>query len=79
MTLAEKISRNIAEARRSAGLSQADLGFRLHTASQDISRLESGRVCPRLTTLLRVAHALEVPLADLLKGIEEGSTARATV
>jgi ribosome-binding protein aMBF1 (putative translation factor) len=70
MTLAERISNNIAEARRGAGLSQADLGFRLHSASQEISRLESGRICPRLTTLQRVARALEVPLMDLLDGIE---------
>jgi ribosome-binding protein aMBF1 (putative translation factor) len=70
MTLAERISGNIANARRQAGLSQADLGFRLHAASQEISRLESGRFCPRLTTLQRVARALEVPLMDLLDGIE---------
>jgi len=70
MALAERISSNIAEARRAAGLSQADLGFRLNTASQEISRLESGRVVPRLTTLQRVARAIEVPLMDLLDGIE---------
>lgn len=70
MTLAKRIGSNIAKARRQAGLSQADLGFRLHTASQEISRLESGRFCPRLTTLQRVARALEVPLMDLLEGIE---------
>lgn len=70
MTLAKRIGNNIAEARRSAGLSQADLGFRLGSASQEISRLESGRRCPRLTTLQRVARALEVPLLDLLDGIE---------
>ncbi|MGN6275321.1 MAG: helix-turn-helix domain-containing protein [Solirubrobacterales bacterium] len=70
MSLAKQISQNIAEARRGVGLSQAELGFRLHAASQEISRLESGRVCPRLTTLLRVARALEVPLTDLVDGIE---------
>ena len=70
MTLAKQVSHNIAEARRSAGLSQTELALRLRTASQEISRLESGRVCPRLTTLQRVARALEVPLMDLLDGIE---------
>jgi transcriptional regulator with XRE-family HTH domain len=70
MGIKEQIGRNIAEARRRAGLSQAELGFELHSASQEISRLEAGRTCPRLTTLLRVARAIGVPLADLLQGIE---------
>jgi transcriptional regulator with XRE-family HTH domain len=70
MAIKDQIGLNIAEARRGAGLSQAELGFRLHSASQEISRLESGRACPRLTTLLRVARAIGVPLTDLLDGIE---------
>lgn len=70
MNVARQVSGNIVKARRSAGLSQTQLALRLRTASQEISRLESGRVCPRLTTLLRVAHALEVPLADLIQGVE---------
>lgn len=70
MNVAKQVSHNIAEARRSAGLSQTQLAHRLRTASQEICRLESGRVCPRLTTLLRLARALEVPLTDLTQGIE---------
>jgi transcriptional regulator with XRE-family HTH domain len=70
VNVAKQVGNNIAEARRSAGLSQTQLALRLHTASQEISRLESGRVCPRLTTLLRVARAIEVPLTDFVQGIE---------
>lgn len=71
MTLAQKVGRNIALARKHAGLSQANLAERLPSmASQEISRMERGRNCPRLTTLLRVARALEVPLTDLVEGIE---------
>lgn len=70
MSVAKQVGNNIAEARRGAGLSQTQLALRLHTASQEISRLESGRACPRLTTLLRVARAIEVPLTDLVQGIE---------
>jgi transcriptional regulator with XRE-family HTH domain len=67
----KQIGRNIAEVRRDAGLSQAKLGLRLELASQEISRLECGRrSVPSLTTLLPVAQALEVPLTDLLRGIE---------
>lgn len=70
MNVAKQVGSNCAEARQRAGLTQAELGFRLLTASQEISRLENGRGCPRLTTLLQVARALEVPLGDLLEGIE---------
>lgn len=70
MTVGKQVGRNIVEARQDAGLTQTELALRMRTASQDVSRLESGRSCPRLTTLLRLAHALEVPLADLVKGIE---------
>jgi transcriptional regulator with XRE-family HTH domain len=70
MTIAKRIGRNIAEARRGAGLSQRELAERLAAASQEVSRLECGhRGCPRLTTLLRVARVLEVPLTDLLEGV----------
>lgn len=71
MEVKKQVGRNIALARRSAGLSQAQLAFRLGAASQEISRLECGRrSCPGLMTLLRVARGLEVPLTDLLDGIE---------
>lgn len=79
MNVAKQVGRNCAEARRRAGLSQAQLAHRLLTSSQEVSRLETGRTLPRLTTLLRLARTLEVPLADLLRGIGEGSTPRATV
>jgi len=66
-----EVGLNIAEARRSAGLTQAQLAVRLATASQEVSRLECGRRnCPSLTTLIRVARALEIPLIDLLDGVE---------
>jgi transcriptional regulator with XRE-family HTH domain len=68
--LAEKTGRNLARARRGAGLSQYELSRRLSMHPHEISRLECGRNCPRLTTLLRIAREIEVPLIDLLDGIE---------
>lgn len=71
MEVRKRIGFNIAKARREAGLSQTQLAVRMEAASQEISRLECGRQsCPQLTTLLRVARALEVPVTDLLDGIE---------
>ncbi len=35
----------------------------------EISRLEHGQRDPRLSTMLRVARALDLPLAELVRGI----------
>lgn len=71
MEIKKRVGRNIAKARRGAGLSQRQLAARLEIASQEVSRLECGRrSCPELKTLLRVARAIRVPLTDLLEGIE---------
>jgi len=68
--LRKQVGRNCAEARKRAGLSQHQLSNRLFIHPNDVSRMERGHHCPRLTTLVRLAHVLEVPLADLLRGIE---------
>lgn len=69
MTLAKQVGDNCAEARRQTGLSQYELATRVSMHPNELSRLECGRNCPRLTTLLRVARGLGIPLADLLDGI----------
>jgi transcriptional regulator with XRE-family HTH domain len=69
MEIAKQIGRNCAEARMQAGLTQHALAHRLFIHPAEISRLECGRHCPRLTTLLRLARVLEVPLTDLLEGV----------
>lgn len=69
MTLAEEIGRNIAQARRRAGLTQGQLGERASIRQNDICRLERGHYSPHLKTLVRLAGALEVSAADLLDGI----------
>ena len=68
--LKKQVGRNCAEARKGAGLSQHQLSNRLFIHPNDVSRMERGHHCPRLTTLVRLAHILEVPLSDLLRGIE---------
>jgi transcriptional regulator with XRE-family HTH domain len=70
MTAGKQIGRNIAEARKQAGLTQHQLSIRLSMHPNELSRLERGVNCPRLKTLLRVARGLEVPMADLLAGVE---------
>lgn len=68
--IGKQVGRNIAEARRRVGLSQMQLTKLIPLGQQEISRLENGRSCPRLKTLLTLARALDVPVADLVQGIE---------
>lgn len=69
MTVAEKFGRNLFMARRRSGLSQEELAIRAELHRTEISLLEKGRRMPRLDTLARLAGAVEVKPADLLRGI----------
>lgn len=57
---------NLRRRRKELGLSQEQLGTRANIQMADISRYETGRRDPRITTVARLAQALEVPIADLL-------------
>jgi transcriptional regulator with XRE-family HTH domain len=66
----EIVARNIREARKGRELTQealADLTAGL--SSVQISRAERGVADLRLSTITRIAHGLEVPAADLLRGV----------
>ena len=58
------VGRRIAELRRQAELSQDRLSERLEVSVQYLSRVESGTNLT-LETLVRIANALKVPLAEL--------------
>ena len=55
--------------RKAAGLTQEQLGERCNMGLSAVSRLERGHRNPRLETLVRLAHALEVPPATLLEDV----------
>jgi transcriptional regulator with XRE-family HTH domain len=57
---------NLRRRRKELGLSQEQLGTRANIQMADISRYESGSRDPRITTVARLAGALEVTIADLL-------------
>jgi transcriptional regulator with XRE-family HTH domain len=59
-------------ARASAGLSQVALSEATQLDRAAISFLERAERCPDLSTLVRIARALEVTPADLLEGVGEG-------
>lgn len=51
-------------------LSMSELARIAGTHASEISRLERGLRDPRLSTIVRLARALEVPLGRLLHGFE---------
>jgi ribosome-binding protein aMBF1 (putative translation factor) len=60
--LAAEVGERIRTARDAAGLSQRDLASRMGTSQAAIARLEAGGVGATLTTLHRVAVALDLEL-----------------
>jgi len=58
--LAFEVGEKIRDAREAAGLSQRELARRMGTSQAAIARLEAGGVGATLTTLQRVAHALNL-------------------
>jgi transcriptional regulator with XRE-family HTH domain len=60
---------NLRMHRTKAGLSQQALGYACRLHRTEISLLERGEREPRLSTIVRLARALEVSPSELLDGI----------
>jgi transcriptional regulator with XRE-family HTH domain len=58
---------NLHRLRRQAGISQEELGARAGIQMADISRYEGAHRDPRITTVARLADALDVRIAELLE------------
>jgi transcriptional regulator with XRE-family HTH domain len=64
--LARRLGRNLAHARRQAGLTQEQLAEQIKVEIATVSRYETGTTLPSLVTLEALAAALHVTMADLL-------------
>jgi transcriptional regulator with XRE-family HTH domain len=60
--------------RRQRGLTQFELAQRAHLSRPYVSNLEKGKVDPTLSSLRRLAGALDVPLAQLIEGAPPAKT-----
>ncbi len=69
MTDTAILARNVATARADLGLSQTQVSKRSGVHVTEVSRIERGLRDPRLSTIVRLAHALEVKPARLLDGL----------
>jgi XRE family transcriptional regulator, regulator of sulfur utilization len=74
--IAARFGENLARCRKRADLSQEELGVRASLHRTEISLLERGTRLPRIDTAIKVAGALEIPLDELIEGIDwsPGST-----
>ena len=64
------IGEEIRKARKAAGLSQEQLGFRAGLTRNYVSMVELGQASPTLDTLLKLCHALDVKAATLVARVE---------
>ena len=62
----------VRQLRKEKGYTQDDLGARMDMDRAHVSRLESGQWMPTLEMMIRVAKGLDLPLADLVAGLEDG-------
>lgn len=60
---------NLHAARQRAGLTQEALGLEAGLHPTEINRIERGRRNPGLLTIVKVAQALEIPTADLVRDL----------
>lgn len=70
MDPAAQLSRNLRRLRLAAGLTQEALSAATQLDPGEISRLERGARDPRLSTIVRLARGLGVPVSELVEGIE---------
>lgn len=63
-----KVGRAIAQLRRDAGMTQAELAERLYVTHQSVSKWETGAALPDITTLHALSRLMNVSLDDLLAG-----------
>lgn len=76
---AEELSRRLMSARRRRGISQEALATKTNLSAQSVSNYENARSVPSLGSLLKMAEALETPIAQLLDKLDDRQVARQTV
>ena len=65
----EVFAQNVSQARKQKHLTQEEISDRSGIHVTEVSRIERGLRDPRVTTLVRLAKALEVDPAVLLRGV----------
>lgn len=61
-----RLGQKIKKVREEKSITQESIAFNIDTDKANISRLESGRVNPRFTTLIKVAKELGISMPELI-------------
>ena len=69
--ICSEVARLLRSQRERANLSMTALAAKTGLSQQMVSYVEKGKRNPTLDTLLRLAHALEIPLASLIAKAEK--------
>ena len=64
----DRFARNVAQARRQAGLTQEEVSARSGVHPTEVSRIEHGERDVRVSTVYRLAEALGITAGSLLDG-----------
>jgi transcriptional regulator with XRE-family HTH domain len=67
--MVQRFGENVRAARLARGWTQEDLAGRTGLATVQVSRVERGKREIRLTTLVRLLDALDLPPSELLEGL----------
>jgi len=59
------LGKRIVELRKKKGLSQRELCLRMDWDKPNLSVIENGKTSPSITSIKKIAEALEIPLKDL--------------
>jgi transcriptional regulator with XRE-family HTH domain len=68
LSLSGQLGRTVLKLRKGSGLSLADLSGQSGVAKSIISQIERNETNPTLTTIWRIAHALDVSIESILHG-----------
>ena len=71
-SLSNQLGRAVQRLRKTFGLSLAELSAQSGVAKSIISQIERNETNPTLTTIWRLAHALDVSIESMLQGSEDG-------
>lgn len=72
------IGRYIAKYRKASGITQDELGARLHVTRQTVSSWENGRTLPGIDMLSGIAGSLNVSIEQLIYGVDTKKEIRVT-
>ena len=76
-SLATLVGENIVERRLKLGLSQKELAEKLEITQDAMSRMEKGKIAPKMGRLTAIAQCLQCPVAYLFRSHDEATEERA--